>query len=68
MKKYLNFDGLTHFLSNLSNKFATKDELSAAQEDVITEDEIDEICGGVVEEALSQTDIDELQAQLEQGG
>lgn len=34
----------------------------------ITDEEIDEICGGVVEESLSQTDIDELQAELEQGG
>ena len=34
----------------------------------ITDEEIDEICSGVVEESLSQTDIDELQAELEQGG
>lgn len=67
-KDYLNLEGLTHFFNGLSNKFATKSELGDIQEDTITNAEIDEICGVIVEEALTQTDIDELQAQLEQGG
>lgn len=44
-------------------KYNLEEELAS-----ISDEEIDEICGGVVEEALSQTDIDELQTQLEQGG
>lgn len=55
--------------SEIDDKLSTKaDENHTHENDVITLAEIDEICGSVVEEALSQTDIDELQAQLEQGG
>lgn len=45
MKNYLSLDGLSHFLNNLLNKFSTKEELSAIQEDLITNEEIDIICG-----------------------
>lgn len=45
MKEYLSFDGLSHFFNKLALKFATKDELKTAQDNVITDDEIDEICG-----------------------
>ena len=43
-KDYLNLNGLSYFLNKLLVKFATKDELKAVQENVITDDEIDEIC------------------------
>lgn len=45
---YLSLDGLTHFFTKLINKFATKDELNAIEEHVITSDEIDDICGAAV--------------------
>ena len=38
MKDYLNLEGLSHFLNQLLTLFAKK-------EDVITIEEIDEICG-----------------------
>lgn len=38
MKDYLNFKGLSHFLENLLTLFLKKN-------DVITDEEIDEICG-----------------------
>ena len=50
MKYYLNFEGLSHFLSKLSSKFVTKEELNNIQENVITNEEIDEICGFVIED------------------
>ena len=37
-KDYLNFEGLSHFFNQLLSLFIKK-------EDVITEEEIDEICG-----------------------
>ena len=38
MKKYINLEGLSRFLENISGIFVGK-------EDVITETEVDEICG-----------------------
>lgn len=44
MKNYLNLDGLSHFFNKLINKFATKEELDAIEDDVITNAEINDIC------------------------
>ena len=47
-KDYLSLDGLTHFFTKLMNKFATKDELVNVQNNAITNEDIDEICGTVI--------------------
>ena len=54
MKNYLNFEGLSYFLSKLLNKFSiighthTFDEVEIY---IISNEEIDEICGGLIEYA-----------------
>ena len=57
MKSYLNLDGLSHFLNKLLNKFATKEELSAVEDDVLTNSEIDTICETALMPANNLTDI-----------
>jgi len=52
-KKYLNLAGLSAFLNNLKEMFASKT-------DVITNDEIDEICGGAVETYLESIAAEEV--------
>lgn len=41
MKKYLDLDGLAHFLNWLIGKFVSND-------DIVTDAEIDEICGTII--------------------
>lgn len=49
-------------ISNATTNYYTKAEIDAYE--FITIADIDEICGGVTEESLPQSDIDELMAQL----
>lgn len=57
MKDYLNLEGLSYFLDKLLAKLVSND-------DVITNAEIDEICGGIVTAELPQSDIDELMTNI----
>ena len=52
-KKYLNLAGLNAFLNNLKELFASKT-------DVITNAEIDEVCGGTVETYLESIAAEEV--------
>lgn len=63
IKSYIN--NKTSGLINSLNNYYTKTEIDIME--LITVEDIDEICGKVVDGNLPQKDIDELMAQL-QGG
>lgn len=50
VKNYLNFEGLSHFLDNLMGLFVKTN-------DVITEDEIDEVCGSTASVGTSEDGV-----------
>lgn len=50
--KYVGLDALSHFFDRLVQIFSTKEELENIQNNVITNEKVDEICGMDMEDLI----------------
>lgn len=53
--KYVGLDALSHFFDRLVQIFSTKEELENIQNNVITNEKVDEICGMDMEDLITSS-------------
>ena len=63
--KYVGLDALSHFFDKLIEKFSTKEELDNIQNNIITDEKVDEICGMDME-SLIVASLDTYNGEVEE--